>query len=511
MSITLIFVLFPFIRNACSKFPQCKKCSTDETKCTQCDNMYTYHYIDEDKESITYGQCILCPVNCKSCGPDGCNSCIDYYGLNENKECVRCTDPKCTKCPYNYSICTECRFVPSFDGKCGNCSDPNCVNCKQSASTCVVCYTGYQLENNKCILIEPCQTENCKECSEDKKDCEKCNDSYYLDKNKECQACPNNCRECNESHCIACETRFGFNDKGECVPCEEPLCAYCYKDYKKCTTCSNPLLFKVSANNDCEHHCTDKNCKIRQCSYDNASICSDCIEGFYLSKYGECIPCDVENCKTCRDDKAKCTSCKEGYSLYSNQCIKIDIPYCTYRNYGICEKCITGYVLSNGECKKCIDDNCARCTNDTLTCLECKIGSNYLLEKGSKNHSKCVPCKDKNCYSCSIRYDDCGSCKHGFISYEDHCITKKQYLRMQGLIPPGDDDDDDDNPDDGNNNDNNNNPGNDEKESGGKSKLSKGAIIGIAVGCGAAVVIIVTIIIYFAACKKPKVSNASSD
>ncbi|KAK8847780.1 hypothetical protein M9Y10_018811 [Tritrichomonas musculus] len=507
MNIILIFLLFPFIQNACDKFTGCDQCTKDETQCTKCQSLGMTTYIDLEYDSITYGQCILCPLNCQSCGPSGCTSCDEKFGLNEKGECVRCEDHRCKDCSSNYKYCNKCRVDPVNNGKCEDCVDENCLSCSYNMSECEVCRPGFEVNINK--VCEP-TTKLCKITTEDEETCTECINEYYLDGNNQCQKCPDNCNKCDESKCIECSPLYGLNENGKCINCEDPLCAYCSENYKICTICRNVLIFKVSSNGRCEYDCPDRNCINGDCLHSNSSQCYQCKEGFYLNNDKQCIKCEVENCKDCHESVDKCYKCKDGYHLSSSEtsCDPYDNPIC---NDNSCSKCVEGYVLSNGECKQCQDENCLKCKKDTVICQECKKGFNFLLEKNSKDHGKCVPCTDKNCIECRYSIDFCTNCKYGYIRSDGSCITKKQYLIDEGLIAPGDDYEDD--PDDGNddentNGNNNNNTGkNDDK----KSKLSKGAIIGIAVGCAAAVIIIVTVIVvYFAVCKKKKVGRESS-
>ena len=211
-------------------------------------------------------------------------------------------------------------------------------------------------------------------------------------------------------------------------------------------------------------------------------VCDYCEDGYIKSILGECIlrsdlglfncqkikedPNDYNNyiCEQCEDDyfineKGKCEICDASHFQGKNKCIKCSdtseggIENCLYCEEGnekaICQKCLTGYILSKNEnsCLKIANNkeleaftNCEQITkeNDKYICSKCKykynlvtknkikeciyarslydvnINSQYLSNKYIYNrYSKYLPCQeavnlvtDENpLYSCLKYYE----------------------------------------------------------------------------------------------------------
>ena len=104
-----------------------------------------------------------------------------------------------------------------------------------------------------------------------------------------------------------------------------------------------------------------------QCDYESGElICKSCITGYYYASDKKCYKC-IEGCNSC-ENHYSCTTCGDGYYLYSSYCYK----------------CMSG-------CKKC---------TDAIGCQEWYIGNslstnNYLDDEIEEN---CI-CNAKYLYS----------------------------------------------------------------------------------------------------------------
>ncbi|CAD8136694.1 unnamed protein product [Paramecium pentaurelia] len=229
------------------------------------------------------------------------------------------------------------------------------------------------------------------------------------------------------------------------------------------------------------------NCKF--CSSDsiclqsdsNIQVFYDCPnEGYYYSE-GTCLICQ-NDCKTCINESS-CTSCKDKYLLYGNQCIckmnmieskKTDCmddchPFCSkcqnqvnqnlnkvlkiiqlcascdynehkVLNVNICE-CFLGYYMDRSSnpntCQLC-NQTCKTCS-DAMICLTCfpdqnRFYNNYqcqcidgYFENGF--NATCIKC-NTFCKSCLYKEDYCTKCyteQYRILSKENKCVCQNGY------------------------------------------------------------------------------------
>lgn len=131
---------------------------------------------------------------------------------------------------------------------------------------------------------------------------------------------------------------FGLNEKGECLPCDDPFCYNCYTNHSECISCISGYSFD-----------TDE---------DSPS-------------YGKCRRGIVPHCRTYGDSYKECAGCESGYFLKhsSKQCIELvcrgNCSKCT--DLYDCQTCNEGFGLRSGKCQKCKDDYCG----------DCAIATNY--------------------------------------------------------------------------------------------------------------------------------------
>ncbi len=181
--------------------------------------------------------------------------------------------------------------------------------------------------------------------------------------------------------CIKCYQGY-FVKLGKCVQVN-PICMTynnatgacltCYPGYgisgDNCTIAANPSK-------------SDVNCK----TYDNTQSCTQCYQGYYLSRFGSC---DKLNplCKTYVINTNNCDSCYNGYAQSNGNCVvatnietNVNDPYCIQVQNGYCYECAAGYYL--GAQNLCLQLN-PLCKSSNLTTGKCTVCySGYTLTNG---------------------------------------------------------------------------------------------------------------------------------
>lgn len=157
------------------------------------------------------------------------------------------------------------------------------------------------------------------------------------------------------------------------------------------------------------------------CSNATKDTCNSCKDGFYL-KTNKCIKCSIDGCIKCTE--TNCTQCLPGKLLQNNKCIednkcKTLDQNCTTCSGNKCLECLQSWKPS-GDNRKCVpnsnEPNCAKAgyENGQWKCIGCEEGytiSNY----------KCTKTKAENC----IVYDntgiDCYMCKGDYYFKNKKC------------------------------------------------------------------------------------------
>lgn len=134
----------------CKDHKICELCD-ENGKCTMCPDGYV---LKDEK-------CVKCGVeNCRSClisDPNKCLMCFPGYQtvtldvLNNERECVQCTDINCGGCQSDKDSCDACLRGFGFDyrkgtcqyQKCIKCEVENCISCNGNPTYCVECDPDY--------------------------------------------------------------------------------------------------------------------------------------------------------------------------------------------------------------------------------------------------------------------------------------------------------------------------------------------------------------------------------
>lgn len=446
--------------------PTCLQCTENcdtcigKLDCQKCTSGY-YEYNGnciKDCPSGTYtdeskGECVDCPIHCKTCTQENCTECKDGFVLTDKGTCedkcpdgtVKVADNSCAYCETHCEVCLpndtttcikcddttvlrlgncpeNCNSNEYVDEKneCKPCSD-NCAVCKDNSS-CTICDEGYKLLNKVCVspcppgyyesgsLCLPCDTDSkCKTC--DGKD------------NSLCIICLDNQVKNSEGKCVDKCSLDEYKVLRECLPCPTG-CQNCNQS-GNCLDCISPKFIE------------------------NGQCVDDCSNGFHADQT-ECNPCKVSHCIKCKDDKEICDQCEEGYTNFNGICIlecpsgtvKVDqtcVP-CTVENCNqcpelhLCKECLLPLVLQddgsckeickegqfeiNNKCQDCTVDKCKLCPNNP-DCKECDQG-NYLYNNtcgpcpvGTIADDETKTCKDcaSPCLTCVDSQNKCTSCE----------------------------------------------------------------------------------------------------
>jgi hypothetical protein len=283
--------------------------------------------------------------------------------------------------------------------------------------------------NGACTM--KCSTANCAQCTAGV--CTSCNAYFYLTTDNSCATCPGSgCSQCSSTapaQCTSCASGY-YLAKSTCYTCPAycMVCTsstWCTKLYNTAGFTSFTLTSTSNAPAACDPGCTT-------CSTANPQVCSQCMQGFYMTSNLYCAPCSLASkCSTCSvSNSAICLSCFPGYFLStSSQCLQCTFPCiaCANATATKCTGCAVGYVLSvsSSTCILSTDsslasfgtvvDNCASALlvtassgSQTLTCSLCLNGF-------ANTNSGCAPCTE-GCAVCNPNiFTQCINCFPGYL------------------------------------------------------------------------------------------------
>lgn len=282
--------------------------------------------------------------------------------------------------------------------------------------------TNNTLENNNSTQIFCIEDIDCLSCYN--KQCRLCN----INNKKVLNPTINKCESLKYdiSNCI----QYDYNNK----------CLKCNYDYylinNKCYKISIDILLK---NENCEAFIVNN----------NEFICDYCKPLYYKLDNNKCSLIEKNHILNCEyyDSISSCKSCLVGYTLMSNQCIKIDkISNCLYYqglNY-YCDKCINTnykytYILNNNYLADEYLNNNIRNYN-TITYVD---NNGKIKFYNNDNVNICKNLEIQNCEISNANY--CLTCKTGYYlnsnfecvmilkSKTDNCF-KYQYITATDII-----------------------------------------------------------------------------
>ncbi len=338
-----------------------------------------------------------------------CNNCRDGY-CDEEGYCDWCEDG-----------------YEQDDGNCYGYPD-NCdsINIDNGIVSCDECVLGYGLVDGIC---KKCQASNCDWCNGDNNQCEECKDGYGFDRNGNCSPCEDkNCQYCWRSgneKCSRCKDGYTMSDNGNCEPiqiehCKDTseygrnLCVECETGYMladgKCVT-QCPSGYTEGYITLSTKYCKNPKCQGYGGGYNNEFYiwyCGACKNSYLLN--GECVD-----------------ECGDGYNIisqgfYGNRC---EPANCNKWDKNNCHECNDGYFIQDGKCVESCQNGYIIGTNDygATTCFPAELGCGY----GEKQIGN----------ECVAREDGEG-CGVGFYLKDNLCVSESKgcgagYLGKDGV------------------------------------------------------------------------------
>lgn len=395
----------------------CSRCHPITKLCIKCEK--DIYAPDEDGGCVNAKKCTEGNHHCSKCDEDGklCKTCEESYYPDENggcsysNNCAISYEGKCLICKEDFILIGKTDYYYDDDIKiCKSINSEDLKNCQKidiERGICQICNNGYYLTSGdiKCTMTQYCYESSFGVCRQ-------CSYGYYLDKlQQKClkqEGVFDHCRESIDGiTCDKCDDDYYFDEEGLCGGTN-----YCAVrgEYTRCKQCING--YYLSNYGDC---CT----KEKNCYYGNKDlgICTACIDNYCLDfKDGKCKS-NTENdeYKYCKAADGECTSCEFGYYLGKDyKCC--NTRHCSESYNGKCEECEDNYYLG-------LDNRCnsvEHCIYSTEyeECLECD--NNYYYNKNKKN-CKIAEGKFKNCKS-GNENGNCERCRNDFY------LSRKDYL-----------------------------------------------------------------------------------
>lgn len=242
----------------------CKACTSG---CSSCSGP------EQNKCSMPgLGHYLLPTGEVKSCGIEGCASCIPKPGKKIGQVTSKML---CTSCDQGFAPkhSTAKSSIPTLE--CKKCADSNCIDCSAHKNECSKCKAGFLLEEDKCVASK--ENKDCKVTDDAGKclDCPK--GQSYSTKAKGCVDCPANCISCKEANkCLIGCKPGNFYDKKEktCEACKIPGCRSCMDSADHCEACIDGKYYDLLKKKCMPCH---SSCSI--CSGPKDTDCVACVPG----------------------------------------------------------------------------------------------------------------------------------------------------------------------------------------------------------------------------------------
>jgi len=301
-----------------------------------------------------------CTTNCSTCKSSTvCTSCTNATFLMNN-QCL-------ASCPLRYypnialSICQNCPF--------------DCYSCDGygSCTSCNVTLDNRVLDTNtrRCLPIDGYFQKITTSASRLLFTADSDTSVVRIS-----NQCPTGCKSCNSATiCTACSDNYLFGFIGTTALCSTdcPLRYYSNRQYKICQPCPYDC-FTCDKYSNCLS-CDQKNDHRKL--FDVTGRCLP-LPGYYDNGTSATLKCPM-TCSMCKDSSI-CSACIQGYylsvrSTCESICQKGSVTLITGNRIATCTKCPydCSYCNVQGQCTSCSDSSNREMNNDTLRCVP-KIG-----------------------------------------------------------------------------------------------------------------------------------------
>ena len=266
----------------------------------------------------------------------------------------------------------------------------------------------------------------CLECSKEENNlCIKCEEGYYPDEYGGCSYTKN---------CI-------LSEKGKCLKCKEDyvligienyanqgvkICKSIFsEDLKNCESIDKFNGYCIKCKEGYYVNKIDKKCSnTENCDESIFGVCIKCHYGYYLDKKDDKCKKQKDNLVNCKEsiNGEICDICEEEYYFDENgKCIFNN--YCLVEKENRCEKCVSGYYLSESDFSCTKDPNCKLGDKNLGMCTTCK--DNFYIDF---KDGKCKSNQEDNDYKyCKTANEECYECDNfNYFIGEDHrCSSTK--------------------------------------------------------------------------------------
>ncbi|CAD5111539.1 DgyrCDS842 [Dimorphilus gyrociliatus] len=165
---------------------------------------------------------------------------------------------------------------------------------------------------------------------------------------------------------------------------------------------------------ECPDFCSKGNCTLKSNVLNDATLCSQCIEHYFLDN-GKCSECST-GCRNCTSP----TSCQKCYSNYAkndasklcvicpSNCIECTWNSATSRTD--CDTCVDRYIRKDNGCTSCLS-YCKSCTYNKNIGVSCSSCDTNAYKETTNNINTCKLCSTaiSGCNKCSDK-DTCTEC-----------------------------------------------------------------------------------------------------
>ena len=310
----------------------------------------------------------------------------------------------------------------------------NCLKCNPINNLCLECCKDIFTPNKNggCDYYKNCiyGKNYCEECNHEENICQKCQEGYIPDEFGGCSY-TNNCYISYRGECLECKEDYILIGQNDGVRLCKPLTSEDFKNCikidsikGKCSKCKEGYFL-----NESDKKC----CSTQYCEESIYDICQKCIYGYYLDRKANECKKKTEFFKHCKEtnDGQTCFACDDYYYFDENNfCTQVN--YCSQsENEYVCEKCISGYYLTEyGE--SCTPEiNCHYGSKPLGICTVCK--ENYYIDvSDGKCKSNIENDEFKYCYKANKKCTECIGPYH--IDKENMCTTTNHCVYSENQI-----------------------------------------------------------------------------
>lgn len=384
--------------------------------------------------ALNAGSCVVAPnpaddnPYCNRWVAGVCQSCASSSYLSGNR-CVA-FDPMCASSNTNNGNCLTCYggYVLSA-GRCvlSTNTQPNDLLCRRwnAAGVCVECSTNAYFRQNMCVAVDAL----CRTFDAQNGNCLTCYSGYQLQSGRCVVVPPESGFQANNQYCAVwegttcrqCAANSYFDNNRICRP-NNPYCATSGPQ-GQCLTCYSGFALR---NNNCTIDNTTINVGNALCSVWAGLNCQQCSTRSYNFN-GVCTAVNTL-CNTWNNNNGFCLTCYNGYILNGNNCVLDNQsvsgnPLCKTFNGPLCVECANRAYFVNGICTA-VNTRCASFNSANGQCTACYNG--FQLTNDACVELIVSPPSNVNFDIYCARSDTAGRCIrcfYGFILQNGTCVA----------------------------------------------------------------------------------------